>query len=62
MVKKTEVIRVKQIGSSIRRNRKQVLHLRALGLKKIGAERELIVNNAILRLIEKVRHLVKVVS
>ncbi|MDR2667334.1 MAG: 50S ribosomal protein L30 [Holosporales bacterium] len=62
MAEKIGKIKVKQIGSPIRRDRKQGLHLRALGLKKIGSERELIASNSILQLIEKVRHMIKVIS
>lgn len=62
MTKTVEKIRVRQIGSSIRRNKKQALYLSSLGLGKIGAERELVLNNSVKKLIEKVRHMVKVVS
>ncbi|MDR0744441.1 MAG: 50S ribosomal protein L30 [Holosporales bacterium] len=62
MKKIGDKIKIKQIGSSIRRNKKQGLYLKSLGLRKVGSERELIVNNSILKLIEKVRHMVKVVS
>lgn len=55
-------IRVRQTGSAIRRERCQRLCLKALGLGKIGAERELVADNSILKLIEKVRHMIKVVS
>jgi ribosomal protein L30 len=54
-------IRIRQVGSSIRRNGKQAMHLRALGLRGIGSERELILNNSVLGLINKVRHMVKFV-
>ncbi|MDR1234385.1 MAG: 50S ribosomal protein L30 [Holosporales bacterium] len=54
-------IRVRQIGSPIRRCKKQSLHLKSLGLRGIGSERELIATNSILGLVAKVRHLVKIV-
>jgi ribosomal protein L30 len=59
---KTEKIKIRQTGSAIRRDKRQLLYLKSLGLGKIGAERELVVNNSILKLIEKVRHMVEVVS
>lgn len=62
MNKKVETIKIRQTGSSIRRDKKQALYLKSLGLGKIGAERELVVNNSILKLIEKVRHMVEVIS
>ena len=55
-------IRVRQVGSPIRRDKRQVLYLKSLGLRRIGSERELVATNSILKLIEKVRHMVKVVS
>lgn len=57
-----KTIRIRQIGSPIRRNKKQALYLRSLGLRKIGSERELVANNTVLALIKKVQHMVKVVS
>lgn len=55
-------IRVRQVGSPIRRDKRQALYLKSLGLRKIGSERELVATNSVLKLIEKVRHMVKVVS
>lgn len=57
-----KTIKVRQTGSPIRRNKKQAMYLRSLGLRKIGSERELIANNTVLELIKKVQHMVKVVS
>jgi len=57
-----KTIKIRQIGSPIRRNKKQALYLQSLGLRKIGSERELIANNTVLELIKKVQHMVKVVS
>ena len=55
-------IRIRQTGSPIRRDKRQGLYLKSLGLKKIGSERELVANNSVLKLIEKVRHMVEVIS
>ena len=57
-----EKIRIRQTGSSIRRDKRQALYLNSLGLGKIGSERELVVNNSVLKLIEKVRHMIEIVS
>ena len=57
-----KTIKVRQIGSPIRRNKKQALYLRSLGLRKIGSEKELVANSTVLELIKKVQHMVKVVS
>jgi len=56
-----KTIRVRQTGSPIRRNKKQAMYLKSLGLRKIGSERELIANNTVLELIKKVQHMVKVI-
>jgi large subunit ribosomal protein L30 len=56
-----KMIKIQQTGSSIRRNKKQELHLKALGLRGIGSERELAISNSVLGLIDKVRHMVKIV-
>jgi large subunit ribosomal protein L30 len=55
-------IKVRQTGSSIRRDRKQALYLKSLGLRGIGSEKELVASNSVLKLIEKVRHMVEVIS
>ena len=57
-----KTIKVRQTGSPIRRNKKQAMYLRSLGLRRIGSEKELIANNTVLELIKKVQHMVKVVS
>ena len=57
-----KMIKIRQTGSPIRRNRKQALYLKSLGLRKIGSERELVANNTVLELIKKVQHMVKIVS
>ncbi|MDR0942384.1 MAG: 50S ribosomal protein L30 [Holosporales bacterium] len=55
-------MKVRQIGSPIRRSKKQALYLKSLGLRKIGSERELILNDSVSKLIKKVCHMVKVIS
>ena len=62
MAKTEKKIRIRQTGSHIRRDKRQGLYLKSLGLKKIGSERELVANNSVLKLIEKVRHMVEVIS
>ena len=52
---------IKQVKSSIGCKPKQVATLRALGLRKIGAEREHEDNSIIRGMIGKVSHLVTVV-
>ena len=53
---------IKQVKSSIGCKPKQVSTLRALGLRKIGAEREHEDNSIIRGMIGKVSHLVSVVE
>ena len=55
-------VKVQQIGSPIRREGKQKLHLKALGLGKINATRELVDSPEVQGLIRKVRHMVHIVS
>lgn len=62
MTNDRSTIKVRQIGSSIRRDKRQLKYLRSLGLRRIGAEQELVANDCVLKLIDKVRHLVKVIS
>lgn len=62
MTKTVEKIKIRQTGSSIRRDKRQGLYLKSLGLGRIGSERELIVNNSILKLIARVRHMIEVIS
>lgn len=60
MSKKEKMIRVRQVASPARRERSQETCLRALGLGRMNAEREL-KDNAIVRgLIRKIPHLVAV--
>ena len=53
-------IKIKQLKSPIGRNNKQRKILISLGLNKINRERTLESNNAILGMINKVKHLIKV--
>ena len=62
MTNSNKKLKIRQIGSSIRRNKRQALYLQSFGLRGIGSERELEANNTVFKLIEKVRHMVKVVS
>lgn len=62
MAKTEKKIKVRQIGSSIRRDKRQALYLKSLGLRKIGSEKELVATNSVLKLIEKVHHMVEVIS
>lgn len=62
MTKTAEKIRVRQTRSTIRKDKRQGLYLKSLGLRKIGSEKELVVNNSVLKLIEKVRHMIEIVS
>jgi ribosomal protein L30 len=57
----TETIKVRQIGSVIRRPKYQALYLKSLGLSGIGSERELKISHAVLELIKKVSHMVRVI-
>lgn len=60
--KATGTIKVKQIGSPIRRESKQKLHLKGLGLGKLHMVRELKDSPEVQGLIRKVRHMVQIVS
>ena len=53
---------IKQIGSPIRRNSKQKLHLKGLGLNKMNRVRELEDNPIVRGLIAKVSHMVEVIE
>jgi len=55
-------VKVQQVGSPIRKEAKQKLHLKALGLGKMNATRELVDTPEVQGLIRKVRHMVHVVS
>jgi large subunit ribosomal protein L30 len=53
---------VKQIGSPLRRDGRQKLYLKSLGLGKMNRVRELEDTPAVRGLITKVRHMVEVVA
>ena len=55
-------VKVQQVGSPIRRESKQKLHLKALGLGKMNATRESVDTPEVQGLIRKVRHMVHIVS
>ena len=57
---KKKTIKVTQIKSTIGKNKLQKKQLLSLGLKKIGSTRIVNESNAILGLIKKVSHLIKV--
>lgn len=58
----TETIKIKQIGSPIRRESKQRLHLKGLGLGKINMVKELKDTPEVQGLIRKVRHMVQIIN
>jgi large subunit ribosomal protein L30 len=60
--KSQKKIQVVQIGSSIRRDKRQALYLKSLGLGKIGKKKELVDSNSVRSLISKVLHMVKIVE
>ena len=60
MSKKT--ITVEQYGSPIRRNGKQLLTLKGLGLGRIGRKRELEDTPSIRGMVTKVAHMVRIVE
>ena len=55
-----KTIKVTQIKSTIGRNKNQKMNLLALGLKKIGNSKLIIINKSTEGLIKKINHLVKV--
>jgi large subunit ribosomal protein L30 len=62
MASKDQTIRVEQIGSAQRRQHTQRETLVGLGLNKIGRSRDLPDNPMTRGMIEKVKHLVRVVD
>ena len=56
---KNKTIKVTQIKSTIGRNKNQKMNLLALGLKKIGNSKLIIINKSTEGLIKKINHLVK---
>ena len=59
---KVPKIKIKQLKSPIGRNNKQRKILVSLGLNKINRERTLESNSAIMVMINRVKHLIKVVE
>ena len=59
---KTSTIKLEQIGSPIRRHASQRQTLVGLGLNKIGRTAEIVDTPAARGMIEKVKHLVRVVA
>jgi large subunit ribosomal protein L30 len=62
MASKDKTIKVQQIGSALRRQHTQRETLVGLGLNKIGRQRDLPDNPMTRGMIEKVKHLVRVVD
>ena len=62
MASKDKTIKIEQIGSASRRQHTQRETLVGLGLNKIGRSRELPDNPMTRGMIEKVKHLVRVVD
>ena len=62
MASKVKTIKVEQIGSALRRQHTQRETLVGLGLNKIGRQRDLPDNPMTRGMIEKVKHLVRVVD
>ena len=58
--KKNKEIKITQVKSTIGKNKIQKKHLLALGLKKIGSSKYVILNPSINGLIKKVNHLIKI--
>ena len=56
------MIRIKQIGSPIRRGSRQELYLKSLGLGKMNRERQIIDSPSTRGLLNKLRHMVVVVE
>lgn len=59
---KDGMLLVKQIASPIRRDKRQTLYLKSLGLGRINRVRELKDNNSVRGLIMKLAHMVQVVQ
>lgn len=59
---KSTMIIVKQFGSPIRRDSRQKLYLKSLGLGKINRQKELIDSPAVRSLLKKLEHMVSVVE
>ena len=53
---------IQQVGSPIRRHKKQALYLKSLGLGKMNRTRELEANPVVLGLIKKAQHMIRIIS
>ncbi|MBM3633043.1 MAG: 50S ribosomal protein L30 [Alphaproteobacteria bacterium] len=56
------MVRIKQIGSPIRRDPRQQLYLKSLGLGKLNRERQIIDNLSTRGLLDKLQHMVVVLE
>lgn len=56
------MIHIKQIGSPIRRDPRQELYLKSLGLGKMNRERQVVDTPSTRGLLDKLRHMVVVVE
>ena len=56
------MIKVQQFASPIRRDGRQLLYLKSLGLGKINAVRQLEDNQTVRSLIAKLPHMVRIIS
>ncbi len=59
---KQSMVRIKQIGSPIRRDPRQQLYLKSLGLGKLNRERQIIDNLSTRGLLDKLQHMVVVLE
>ena len=55
-------ITVKLIGSPIRRDGRQREYIKALGLRRLGSQKELVDSPAVRGLLRKAAHMVKVIG
>lgn len=60
MASAPKMIKLRQTGSALRRPPIQRATLKGLGLGRVGAQRELVDNQAVRGMIDKVRHLLEV--
>ena len=59
---KKEMLTIKQVGSPIRRDPRQSLYLKSLGLGKLNRVRQVVDNASTRGLLEKLRHMVVVME
>lgn len=60
--KSNALICIKQIGSPIRRDSRQVLYLKSLGLGKMNKVRQVVDTPSIRGLLNKVQHMVSIIE